>query len=346
MRQFMVIAFGACMSLVLPAAHAQPASTGSGQAASTGSGQAASTGSGQAWPAKPLRFISPFAPGGGADITSRVIAQKLTDALGHQVLVDNRGGAGGMIGVDMGAKAPPDGYTLVLGTIGPIAINPSLYSKMPYDPIRDLVPVTLAADALNVLVVHPALPVKNVRELVALGKARPNQLNYGSSGPGATDHLAGELFNMMTGTKMVHVPYKGGAPAMLDLMAGNVQIIFSTVSTAIGQIKSGRVRALAMTGTKRFVLMPELPTIAQAGVAGFAVNNWYGVFVPAGTPKEIVARLNGEIVKILNMADAKQRLLESGIETTPSTQEQFVAYILAETKKWAKVVKDAGVKVD
>ena len=330
MRQFMVIAFGACMSLVLPAAHAQPASTGSGQA----------------WPAKPLRFISPFAPGGGADITSRVIAQKLTDALGHQVLVDNRGGAGGMIGVDMGAKAPPDGYTLVLGTIGPIAINPSLYSKMPYDPIRDLVPVTLAADALNVLVVHPALPVKSVKELVALGRARPNQLNYGSSGPGATDHLAGELFNMMTGTKMVHVPYKGGAPAMLDLMAGNVQIIFSTVSTAIGQIKSGRVRALAMTGTKRFVLMPELPTIAQAGVAGFAVNNWYGVFVPAGTPKEIVARLNGEIVKVLNMADAKQRLLESGIETTPSTQEQFVAYILAETKKWAKVVKDAGVKVD
>jgi tripartite-type tricarboxylate transporter receptor subunit TctC len=181
---------------------------------------------------------------------------------------------------------------------------------------------------------------------VALGKARPNQLNYGSSGPGATDHLAGELFNMMTGTKMVHVPYKGGAPAMLDLMAGNVQIIFSTVSTAIGQIKSGRVRALAMTGAKRFVLMPELPTIAQAGVAGFAVNNWYGVFVPAGTPKEIVARLNGEIVKVLNLSDAKQRLLESGIEATPSTQEQFAAYIQAETKKWAKVVKDAGVKVD
>jgi tripartite-type tricarboxylate transporter receptor subunit TctC len=162
----------------------------------------------QAWPAKPVRFISPFAPGGGADITSRVIAQKLHDALGQQVVVDNRGGAGGMIGVDLGAKAPPDGYTMVLGTIGPIAINPSLYAKMPYDPIKDLVPVTLAADALNVLVVHPALPVKSVKELIALGKARPNQLNYGSSGPGATDHLAGELFNMMTGTKMVHVRTK------------------------------------------------------------------------------------------------------------------------------------------
>jgi len=300
----------------------------------------------QTWPAKPVRFISPFAPGGGADITSRVIAQKLTETLGQQVLVDNRGGAGGMIGVDLGAKAPPDGYTMVLGTIGPIAINPSLYAKMAYDPVKDLVPVTLAADALNVLVVHPALPVKNVKELIALGKARPNELFFGSSGPGATDHLAGELFNMLTGTKMVHVPYKGGAPAMLDLMSGNVQIIFATVSTAIGQIKGGKIRALGMTGTKRFVLMPELPTIAEAGVPGFAVNNWYGVFVPAGTSKEIVARLNAEIVKILHMADAKQRLLESGIEATPSTPEQFATYIQSETKKWAKVVNDAKVKIE
>ncbi|MDB5810045.1 MAG: hypothetical protein JWN94_2167 [Betaproteobacteria bacterium] len=300
----------------------------------------------QTWPAKPVRFISPFAPGGGADITSRVIAQKLTESLGHQVLVDNRGGAGGMIGVDLGAKAPPDGYTVVLGTIGPISINPSLYAKMPYDPVKDLIPVTLAADALNVLVVHPALPVKNVKEMVALGRARPNELFFGSSGPGATDHLAGELFNMLAGTKMVHVPYKGGAPAMLDLMAGNVQIIFSTVSTAIGQIKGGKIRALGMTGVKRFVLMPELPTIAEAGVPGFAVNNWYGIFVPAGTSKEIVARLNTEVVKALHMPDAKQRLLESGIEATPSTPEQFAAYIQSETKKWAKVVKDANVKVE
>jgi tripartite-type tricarboxylate transporter receptor subunit TctC len=307
---------------------------------------AASGAHAQAWPAKPVRFISPFAPGGGADVTARIIAQKLAETLGQQVLVDNRGGAGGMIGVDLGAKAPPDGYTMVLGTIGPIAINPSLYSKMPYDPVKDLAPVTLAADALNVLVVHPALPVKNVKELVALGRAHPNELNFGSSGPGATDHLAGELFNMLTGTKMVHVPYKGGAPAMLDLMSGNVQVIFATVSTAIGQIKGGKIRALGMTGTKRFVLMPELPTIAEAGVPGFAVNNWYGVFVPAGTPKDIVARLNSDIVKILHMSDAKQRLLESGIEATPSTPEQFAAYIQSETKKWAKVVKDAKVKVE
>src|SRR5258706_1687291 len=210
---------------------------------------AASGAHAQTWPVKPVRFISPFAPGGGADITSRVIAQKLHDALGQQVVVDNRGGAGGMIGVDLGAKAPPDGYTMVLGTIGPIAINPSLYARMSYDPIKDLVPVTLAADALNVLVVHPALPVKNVKELIALAKARPNELNYGSSGPGATDHLAGELFNMMTGTKMEHVPYKGGAPAMLDLMAGNVEIIFFTVSPRTRQVKEGHILALGLTGT-------------------------------------------------------------------------------------------------
>ena len=300
----------------------------------------------QTWPAKQVRFIAPFPPGGGTDITCRVIAPKLADALGQPVIVDNRGGAGGMIGVDIAAKSAPDGYTMVLGTIGPMAINPNLYSKMPYDPVKDLIPVTLAADALNVLVVHPTLPVKNVKELVALGKAQPNQLFFGSSGPGATDHLAGELFNLLAGTKMVHVPYKGGAPAMIDLMAGNVQIVFSTVSTAIGQIKSGRIRALAMTGTKRFVLMPELPTIAEAGVRGFAVNNWYGVFVPAGTPKEIVTRLNTELVKILNMPDVKQKLLDSGIEATSDTPEQFAAYIQAETKKWAKVVKEANVKVD
>jgi tripartite-type tricarboxylate transporter receptor subunit TctC len=293
-----------------------------------------------------MRFISPFAPGGGADITARVIAQKLTESLGQQVLVDNRGGAGGMIGVDLGAKAPPDGYTIVLGTIGNIAISPSLYAKMPYDPVKDLVPVSLVADALNVLVVHPTLPVRNVKELVTLARARPDQLYFGSSGPGATDHLAGELFNMLAGTKMVHVPYKGGAPAMLDLMSGNIQLIFATVSTSIGQIKGGKIRALGMTGVKRFVLMPDLPTIAEAGVPGFAVNNWYGVFAPAGTSKDIVARLNTDIVKILQMSDAKQKLLESGIEATASTPEQFAAYIQAETKKWAKVVKDANVKVE
>ena len=299
-----------------------------------------------AWPTKPLRWISPFAPGGGADITSRIIAQKLGPALNQQVLVDNRGGAGGNIGVDIAAKAPPDGYTLVLGTIGPMAINVSLYKKLPFDPARDLLPITQAANALNVLVVHPSLPAKTVKEVIAIAKARPGELSFGSSGPGATDHLAGELFKTLTGVNMVHVPYKGGAPAMLDLMAGQVQTVFSTVSTAIGAIKGGKVRAIAMTGDKRFELMPELPTIAQAGVPGFEVRNWYGVFVPAGTPKEIVARLNSELVKILQLPDVKSKLLASGIEALHSTPEQFAAYIQSETKRWAKVVKDSGARAE
>ncbi len=300
----------------------------------------------QNWPTRPVRWISPFAPGGGADITSRAIAQKISGPLGQQVVVDNRGGAGGMLGVEMAAKAPADGYTVVLGTIGPIAINPSLYKKMAYDPMRDLVPVSQAANALNVLVVHPSLPAKSVKEMIALAKARPGQLNYGSSGPGATDHLAGELFNVMAGVRMVHIPYKGGAPAMLDLVSGNVQLVFSTVSTAVSAMQSGRVRALGMTGNQRFELMPEIPTIAEAGLKGFEVSNWYGVFVPAGTPKDVVSRLNAEIVKALAAPDVRKRLLDSGIVATSSTPEGFAAYVKSETGKWAKVIKNAGITAE
>ena len=295
----------------------------------------------QSWPNRPVRLISPFAPGGGADITSRAIAQKLSTTLGQQVVVENRGGAGGMIGVDMAAKAPADGYTMVLGTIGPIAINPSLYKKM-----RDLIPVSQAANALNVLVVHPSLPAKNVKEMIAIAKARPGQMNYGSSGPGATDHLAGELFNVLAGVKMVHVPYKGGAPAMLDLVAGNVQVVFSTVSTAVAAMDSKRVRPLAMTGNQRFELMPDLPTVAEAGLKGFEVNNWYGVFLPSGTSKEIVAKLNVEVVKALAAPDVKKRLIEAGIVATSSSPEGFTSYVKAEAAKWAKVIKEAGITVE
>jgi tripartite-type tricarboxylate transporter receptor subunit TctC len=300
----------------------------------------------QNWPTRPVRLISPFAPGGGADITSRAVAQRLSISLGQQVLVENRGGAGGMIGVDIAAKSPADGYTVVMGTIGPIAINPSLYKKMTYDPMRDLIPVSQAANALNVLVVHPSLPAKNVKEMIAIAKARPGQMNYGSSGPGATDHLAGELFNVLAGVKMVHVPYKGGAPAMLDLVSGNVQVVFSTVSTAIAAMDSKRVRPLAMTGNQRFELMPELPTVAEAGLKGFEVNNWYGIFLPAGTPKDIVTRLNADVVKALAAPDVKKRLLEAGIVATSSSPEGFMAYVKAETAKWAKVIKDANISVE
>jgi tripartite-type tricarboxylate transporter receptor subunit TctC len=300
----------------------------------------------QSWPTHSIRLISPFAPGGGTDIMARALAPKLSAALGQQVIVDNRGGAGGMVGVDIAAKAAPDGYTIVIGTIGNIAVNPSLYSKMPYDPQKDLVSIGQAANALNVLVVHPSLPATTVKEFVAVAKKNPGQLNFGSSGPGATDHLAGEVFNVMAGVKMIHIPYKGGAPAMLDLVAGQVQLVFSTMATAIGSIQGKRVRALAMTGNQRYERMPELPTISEAGVKGFEVSNWYGFYAPAGTPKEIVARLNTELVKALAMADVKTRLLDAGIIATPSSPEAFAAYAQAETKKWAKVIKAANIKVD
>lgn len=300
----------------------------------------------QSWPTKTIRLIVPFAPGGGADITARVIGSKLSTALGQQVIVDNRGGAGGMIGVDLAAKASPDGYTIVLATIGNIAVAPSLYGKMPYDPLKDLAPIGQIANALNVLVIHPSVSATSVQEFIALAKKDSSKINFGSSGPGATDHLAGELFNSMAGLKMVHVPYKGGAPAMLDLIGGQIQAVFSTMSTAIGPIQSGKVRILAMTGNQRFERMPELPTIAEAGLKGFEVNNWYGLYAPAGTPKEIIVRLNQEIVKILAMADVKTRLLDVGIIATSSSPEDFATYSLAETKKWAKVVKDANIKVD
>ncbi|MBX9903047.1 MAG: tripartite tricarboxylate transporter substrate binding protein [Burkholderiales bacterium] len=300
----------------------------------------------QSWPNRSVRLISPFAPGGGADITSRALAQKLTVALGQQVIVDNRGGAGGMLGVDLAAKSPPDGYTFVLGTIGPIAINPSLLSKMPYDPLKDLAPVSQAAVAVNVLVVHPSLPAKSVKELVAIAKARPTDLNYGSSGSGAADHLAGELFNAMVKVKMTHIPYKGGAPAMLDLVSGNVQLVFSTLSTATAAIDGGKVRPLAVAGSKRFEGMPDLPTMSEAGLKGFEVNNWYGLFAPAGTAKDIIARANAETVKALAAPDVKKRLMDAGIIATSSSPEAFSTYIRAETAKWGKVIKDANIKGD
>lgn len=298
----------------------------------------------QSWPNRAVRLISPFAPGGGADITSRALAQKLTVGLGQQVIVDNRGGAGGMLGVDLAAKSPPDGYTLVLGTIGPIAINPSLLSKMPYDPLKDLAPVSQAAVAVNVLVVHPSLPAKSVKELIAIAKARPTDLNYGSSGSGAADHLAGELFNAMVKVKMAHIPYKGGAPAMLDLVSGNVQMVFSTLSTATAAIDGGKVRPLAVAGSKRFDGMPDLPTMSEAGLTGFEVNNWYGLFAPAGTAKDIIARVNAETVKALAAPDVKKRLMDAGIIATSSSPEGFSTYIRAETAKWGKVIKDANIK--
>ena len=300
----------------------------------------------QPWPSKSIRFIVPFPPGGGTDVLTRAVAPRLAEALGQTVVVDNRTGAGGMIGVDLAAKSPPDGYTLVLATVGQIAINPSLYAKMPFDPVRDLAPVTLAGNIFNVLIVHPALPAQSVVALIALARSRPGQLNFGSSGTGAADHLAAELFQVMTKTKMVHVPYKGGPLAMVDLISGHLQLMFATVPTAVGLIKGGKVRAMAITNSQRFPAMPELPTIAEAGIPGFAVNNWSGVFVPAGSPPDAIARLNAELVKVLAVPEVKKRLLDNGIDALSNTPEQFAAYIRAETTKWAAVIKDANVKLD
>ena len=300
----------------------------------------------QSWPVRPIRLIVPFAPGGGVDLTARVIAPKLSEALGQTVVVENRGGAGGLIGVDLGAKASPDGYTVVIGTIGNIAIAPHLQSKMPYDPQKDLVPISQLANALNVMVINPSVKATTVKEFIELAKKEGSNISYGSSGSGATDHLAGEVFNTLAGLKMTHIPYKGGAPAMIDLVGGQVQVIFATVSTAISSIQGGKVRALGMTGNQRYESLPEVPTIAEAGLASFDVNGWYGLYAPAGTPKDIITRLNAEVVKTLAMPDVKTRLLDAGIIATPSSPEAFAAYMQAETKKWAKVVKDANIKTD
>ncbi len=312
-----------------------------GALAQTASGSAA-----QGWPSRPIRFIVPFPPGGGTDVNARMIAPRLTTALGQQVLVENRAGAGGMVGAEFVAKSAPDGYIMGIITIGPVAINPSLYAKMPYDPAKDLAPVTITGEVPNGLVVHPTLPAKNLQELIALAKQRPRELNFGSSGAGAGDHLAGEMLNVMAGIRMTHVPYKGGPPAMVDLMAGNIQLIFATLASGMPYIRAGKVRTLAIAGGNRFALLPDVPTVAEAGVPGFAVNNWAGIFVAGGTPRPIIERLNSEIVKALAPQDVRQKLLEMGLVSATNTPEQFASYIQSETVKWAKVVKDANIKLD
>jgi len=300
-----------------------------------------------AYPNKPIRIIITVVPGGGADVTARAIALKLTEAWGQQAIVDNRPGGNGVVGMDIAAHANNDGHTLVLGTIGPVAVNPSLYSKLPYDSVKDFEPVARAVSALNVLVVHPSVPAKSVKELIAHAKANPGKLTYGSSGVGFADHLAGELFSSLAGVKMNHVPYKGGAPAMLDLVGGNIQLIFATVSTALGSMKANRIRPLAVTFAKRVEQFADLPTVAEAGVPGFTVDNWYGVQAPRGTPKPIVNKLHAEINRILGMPDVKERLAGLGIfPFTAPTPAAYGEYIKAEIAKYGKVVKESGIRVD
>jgi tripartite-type tricarboxylate transporter receptor subunit TctC len=305
---------------------------------------AASPAHAQNYPTKPLRFVVPFAAGGGSDLVARTVGMKITEAVGQTVIVDNRAGAAGTIGADIVAKAPPDGHTLLLASSGPIAINPSLYAKLPYDAARDFAPVSIVTVMPFLLVVHPALPVKSVKELIALAKARPGQLNYGSPGSGSTTHLANELFKSMAGVQIAHVPYKGVAPAATDLISGQVQMMSGDLSTLLPHVRSTRMRALAVTGAKRSSLLPDVPTVAESGVPGYEASGWFGVLVPAATPPAIVERLNAAIVKGLAAPDARERLGALGGEVGGSTPEQFAARIRAESDKWAKLIKTLGLK--
>jgi tripartite-type tricarboxylate transporter receptor subunit TctC len=300
-----------------------------------------------AYPGKPIRFVVPFPPGGPLDIMARGIGQKLTESWGQPVVVDNRPGAGGSLGAELVAKSPGDGYTLLMGAVSTHAINPSLYAKIPYDPQQDFVPVALVAQVPNILVVNPALPVKSVGELIDYARAKPGALSFGSGSTGSTGHLAGELFKTMARVDMVHIPYKGGAPAMQDLLAGQTQLMFDNLANALPQVRAGKLRALAVTTLKRSPAVPDLPTVAESGLPGFDLTTWFGVFVPAGTPRAAVVQLNAGIVKALASKDLADRLATMG--TAPpvdNSPESFAAFVRAEAAKYAQVVKSSGARVD
>jgi tripartite-type tricarboxylate transporter receptor subunit TctC len=303
--------------------------------------------SAQSYPSRPIRLVVPYPPGGPLDIMARAIGQKLTEAWNQPVVVDNRAGAGGNIGAELVAKSPADGYTLLMGAVATHAINPTLYGKLPYDPVRDFAPVALVAQVPNILVVNPSVPARSVKELIELARAKPGYLNFGSGSTGSTGHLAGELFKTMAGVQMVHIPYKGGAPAMADLLAGQVQLMFDNLANALPNVRAGRLRALAVTTLARSPAMPDLPTIAESGLPGFDLTTWFGVMVPAGTPPEIVAKLNAGIVRALNAKDMRERLEKMGAEPPANnTPEHFTAFIRTEAAKYARVVKDSGAKVE
>lgn len=299
----------------------------------------------QTYPAKPIRYIVPYAAGGGTDIVARTMSAKLTEILGQQFIIDNRPGAGGNIGTELAIKAPADGYTILAGNIGPIAVNPSLYS-LSYDPLKSLAPVSLLALAPLLVVVHPALPARNLKELIALARREPGKLNYSSAGTGSSNHLAGALFNMLAKVETVHVPYRGAGPAIVDLIAGQVMLSFATMPSAMGQVKTGKLRVLAVTGAKRSSIVPAVPTSAESGLPGHEVSAWYSVVVHAGTPKPLIDRLHGAMVKALQYPDVRERLIAEGADPIGNTPEEFGAFMRAETTKWAKVVKVSGMKAE
>lgn len=304
-----------------------------------------STAVAQGYPAGPVRVIVPFPPGGGVDGAGRLISQKLSEALGKQFVVDNRPGANGMIGSELAAKAAKDGYTLMVNGAN-FVTTPSLYSKVTYDPVRDFEPVSLIALAPNVLVVHPSLPAKSVKELVALAKVRPGEVNYAGSGSGSTPHLAAELFNTLANVRMIHVPYRGTGPAIVGLMSGEASVMFMPTTNAVPLVKAGRLRALAVTSRERMSAMPELPTVSESGLKGYESSQWYGMLAPAGTPADVLGLLNLHVMKIMQAPDMKQRLTGEGLVAVGNSREQFAAHIKAEITKWAKVIKASGARVD
>jgi tripartite-type tricarboxylate transporter receptor subunit TctC len=298
----------------------------------------------QAYPAKPIRLIIPFPPGGSNDIVGRMIGAQLGQRLGHQVVPDNRGGAGGVIGTEVAARSQPDGYTLLIVSIA-YAYNPSLY-KLTFDPVKSFTPITLLGRGPNVLAVHPSLPVKSTKELIALAKARPGQLLYASAGVGTFQHLSSELFRMMAGIKMVHVPFKGGGPAMIDVISGNSQISIGSLIQTLPHIRSGRLKALGTGGAKRVPALPDVPTIAESGLPGYEANNWWGVLAPAGTPAAVIQKLNGELTAIIGSPETQKRFSSEGAEAVGMTSDAFGKFIASEMTKWSKVVKEAGIRAE
>lgn len=300
----------------------------------------------QAFPSKPVKLVVPFPPGGSLDIVGRLLAQQLSDAWGQPVVVENRPGAGGNVGADFVAKSPPDGYTVVMGALSTHAVNPSLVPKMPFDAEKDFAPLSLVAITPNVLIVRTESPIKSVGDLVAYAKANPGKVNFGSGSNGSAGHLAGELFKVETGTDVAHIPYKGGAPALQALIAGDTQFMFDNLANAMAQVKGGRVRAIAVTTKDRSKLAPDLPTMAEQGLPGFDISTWFGLMAPAGTPPEVVAKWNADLVKILNAPDVREKMLAQGADPSPMTPAAFAAFMAQERAKYARIVKLSGAKVD
>ncbi len=299
----------------------------------------------QNYPVRAIRLVVHSSPGGSSDILGRMIAQRLTESLGQQVVVENRAGASGIIGVEVAVKAPPDGYTILISQTS-LAINPSMFAKMPYNALRDLAPITQIVDGPNVMTVHPSVPAKSVKQLIALAKSRPEGLIIGSPGQGTSPHLSAELFNSMAGVKIVQVQYKGAGMAIVGLLSGEISVMFPTTPTVIGYLKTGRLRALGVTTAKRTQALPDVPTISEAGLPGYESTQWFGILAPAATPRPVIDRLNQEIVRIMQAPAMKQRLANDGLEVVAGTPEQFGAHIKAETEKWAKVIKAMGLKLE